>query len=163
MSTKLFAKTLAAAGVIHNREVSEFLIDVYLEALKGYDISDCTQALNRLIKTSKFMPKPADILEALEGDTHAQALTAWPEVERLARNSSEAESNDPITQSVVLEMGGWSRFGRAQYSEYPFLQREFIDRYKTYKTSPALLEKATQAQIGTRTNKTLKLADIGNE
>ena len=163
MSTKLFAKTLAAAGVIHNREVSEFLIDVYLEALKGYDMGECTQALNRLIKTSKFMPKPADILEALEGDSNGQALTAWPEVERLARNSAEAVSRDPITESVVLEMGGWGRFGRAKYSEYPFLQREFIDRYKTYKTSPALLEKATQAQIGTRTNQTLKIADIGRE
>jgi hypothetical protein len=163
MSTKLFAKTLAAAGVIHNREVSEFLIDVYIEALKGYDISDCTKALSRLIKTSKFMPKPADIIEVLEGDTHGQALTAWPEVERLARNSSEAVSRDPITESVVLEMGGWSRFGRAQYSEYPFLQREFIDRYKTYKTSPTLLEKVKREQIGTRTNKPLKFEAIGRE
>jgi hypothetical protein len=154
-----FVSKLMAAGVIFNREIDRVVSDVYIEALKGRDMAECAQALGRLITTSKFMPKPADILEALEGDTHAQALVAWPEVERLARDSSNAASSDPITQAVIQEMGGWKRFGQAKYAEYPFLQREFLDRYKTFKTSPQLLEKANQ-QIGVRTNKTLKIAEL---
>jgi hypothetical protein len=154
-----FSEVLMAAGLVFNKEISETLVRVYLKALQPHSPASCTQALERLITTSKFMPRPADIIEALEGDTHAQALVAWPEVERLARDSSNAASSDPITQAVIQEMGGWKRFGQAKYAEYPFLQREFLDRYKTFKTSPQLLEKANQ-QIGVRTNKTLKIADL---
>ena len=155
---KEFAKTLVAAGLIHNREIDSIVIDIYIESLKGYDIGGCTQALKRLMSTSKFMPKPADIIEILEGDVHGKALSAWPEVMLLARNSAEARSANEITQSVVLDMGGWKRFGHAQYSEHPFLQREFVDRYETYSKTPTLLEKAKRAQLGTRTNKTMRIS-----
>lgn len=157
-----FAEVLLAAGLVFNKDVGEALVKIYLKALEPHSPVECAAALERLIKTSKFMPKPGDILELLEGDTHGQALAAWPEVERLATNSAEAMSQNPVTETVVREMGGWVRFGKAEYREYPFLQREFLERYQTYQQTPKLLEQARQAQLGERTNETLRIGDIGH-
>ena len=142
-----FAEVLLAAGAVHNRTVDEFLVRVYLRALEPHDIGLCADVVAELIRSHKFFPKPADIIERLEGAAHSRALAAWPEVERLAGNYRNAKSDDVLTESVVAQMGGWQRFGMAESREWPFLQKEFVDRYETFSTTPGLLEVAERGLI----------------
>jgi hypothetical protein len=157
---KQFAEALIATGELYDKDISVALAEIFFIDLKEYSINQVIDALGEHRKDPKrgqFFPKPADLIDKLTIDTHALALAAWPEVERLAANSAAAVSDDPVTEVVVSEMGGWSRFGKAQYREYPFLQREFIERYETYTTTPRLLEQASKSI--TRVNKPVR---IGN-
>ena len=140
-----FGEVLLAAGMVFNKDIPATLVKIYLRALEPYTPLECAGALEQLISTSKFMPKPADIREALEGDARGQALESWREVERLMRNCVGARSEDDVTQAVVISMGGWRTFGMAQERELPFLKREYLERYENYKRSPALLTKAVEA------------------
>lgn len=141
--SKHFAETMLAAGVVFNRDVDELLIDVYMDTLAGYPLDDCASALRSLMKTSTFFPKPVEIISALQGSKKDQSLDAWPEVKKLASNSSEAKSDDPITEAVVSQMGGWTRLGRTPEKEWTWLEREFRERYERFTETPKLLENHT--------------------
>ena len=57
-------------------------------------------------------------------------MLAWPEMRRLVTNCRAAKSVDALTERVVADMGGWTRFGFTPERELPFLEREFIERYE---------------------------------
>lgn len=162
---RAFAQALIATGEVYDKEITQAKADIYFIDMTEFTVEQVIQAMaahRRDPDRGRFFPKPADLIAKIEGEVHGQALSAWPEVERLAANSSEAISQNPITEIVVREMGGWQRFGRAEYREYPFLQREFVERYETYRQTPKLLEQAKQAQLGVRSNKTLQIGEVGH-
>ena len=128
-----FAGALLATAEVYGREVSAGLAELYFRDLAAYPVEEVLDALTRHRRDpvrGQFFPKPADLIAQLTADNAAQALSAWSEVRTLAANCRAAHSGDPVTEQVVADMGGWMRFGFARERDWPFVQREFIERYE---------------------------------
>jgi len=148
----------SAAVVYHGKELPHTVIRLWWEALKSYDFAAVREGFNRHMQnpdTGQFMPKPADIVRMLGGTTQDTALLAWSKVDRTVRSIGTYESvvfDDPIIHAVLADMGGWIALGTKKETEWPFVAREFENRYRGYRTAgkissyPPVLAGITQAQ-----------------
>lgn len=134
-----FAKLLMALAELHNKKLSQQLLDIYWSALKNYEFGEVMQSLNHLIvdpDVGQFMPKPADIVRMIEGDSETRALVAWGKVTRAIREIGAWESvifDDTKIHAVISDMGGWIELCRKTTKELDFLLREFEKRYCSYR------------------------------
>lgn len=131
---------LALAGVysFYDRELSEFAIEVWSDALGDLDQQAVRAAFQRHLKdpdSGRFLPKPADILRQLHGDTRDQALIAWGDVLKRATEADywqEKTKVSDVALQAVYALGGWSAIGRADMSQNGFLQKQFVDLFQAY-------------------------------
>lgn len=128
------------AGVMgfYGKDVSQFALDVWWQALKNFDLAAITDAFNRHLvnpDNGQFAPKPADIVRLLQGSTQDVAMKAWSKVDKTVRLVGPYQSvvfDDPIIHAVIVAMGGWIALGAKTEDEWPFVQREFEARYRGY-------------------------------
>ena len=62
---------------VFGKEDKEKLMEFYCEELSKYDEETILARINYLIKTSKFFPKPADILEVVVPDLKTEMERDW--------------------------------------------------------------------------------------
>lgn len=136
-------QTLVGVHGFYDRELSEFAIRIWAEALDGMPIAAVDEAFARHLRdpeAGRWLPKPADILRQLRGDAEQAALIAWGEV--LAAARSGKATLDPVAREAVQSLGGMSVIQRADESQNGFLQRRFCDAFKAYRAraeAPPLL------------------------
>jgi hypothetical protein len=135
-----FSGMLGAVSELYNRGgLSDFALSIWWNALAQYDLAAVRQALDRHVKnpdTGQFMPKPADVIRMIAGNTKDSALMAWAKVDRAIRHIGTYQSvifDDALIHRVVQEMGGWVEIGSKEDKEWPFVQKEFETRYRGYK------------------------------
>lgn len=81
----------------------------------------------------QYMPKPADIIRYLEGNSETKALGAWSKVESAIRHVGIYENvtfDDPLIHVVINQMGGWSLLCSIKSENISFRANEFIKRYR---------------------------------
>lgn len=133
-----FAQILTGVHDFYSKDLSEFSMSVWWEALRPFDVSAVSQAFSRHIAntdTGQFPPKPADVLKMLGGRTQDRALMAWSKVDRAVRSVGNYESvafDDPVIHRVIHEMGGWIGLGQKTEDDWPFVAKEFENRYRGY-------------------------------
>ena len=133
-----FLNCLVGAAEIIGRDLSPQAIKLYWEILKKYDISDVEQGFMTHASnpdTGQFMPKPADIIKAIDGSGESRSMQAWVKVDKAIREVGPYETvvfDDPIIHKVLSDMGGWISFGTVTEDEYPFKANEFNKRYLGY-------------------------------
>lgn len=114
------------------------LLRTYFEALKRFSLDDIRQGLSRHIgdpDQGQFMPKPADIIRNIDGNTQTQAELAWTKVDQAIRRVGPWQTvvfDDPIIHAVIADMGGWVHLCNVKTEEYPFRHNEFSKRYRGY-------------------------------
>lgn len=136
------------AGVMsfYGKGVSGFALDVWWTALKGYDLSAVVDAFNRHLANpdvGQFAPKPADIIRMLQGSTQDSALRAWAKVDQAVRQIGPYEDvvfDDPVIHRVIHDMGGWIGLGAKTSDEWPFVAKEFENRYRGFKVKSEIPE-----------------------
>jgi len=126
---------MALAGIysFYDRELSEFAAEVWAESLRGFDPVAVRAAFQRHLRDperGQFLPKPTDIIRHLAGDPNDRALVAWGQVIGSFRGGSRPE--DPIVTEAIDAMGGWSAIGQSRESENGWLQKRFVELYRTY-------------------------------
>jgi hypothetical protein len=120
------------------KEVSDFALDVWWNALRAYDLPAVIDSFNRHLMnpdTGQWLPKPADIVKMFGGRTQDRALQAWSKVDRAVRVVGPYESvvfDDPLVHRVLHEMGGWIGLSQKTEDEWPFVAKEFENRYRAY-------------------------------
>lgn len=127
-------QTLAATYAYYERELSEFVLQVWIEDIGEYPIDDVCAAFARHRRDpqrGQWPPKSADILRLMNGDIDDHALVAWGEVIAAAR--SGGKRFDGPTQEAIDSMGGMGRLRLATEAENGFLQRQFVAAYKAYR------------------------------
>lgn len=133
-----FREGIAGVYAFYVKDVSQFAADVWWNAMRQFDLPAVTQAFNRHLMnpdTGQFLPKPADIVRMLGGRTQDRALMAWAKVDKAVRQVGTYESvafDDPIIHRVLHEMGGWVALGQKDEKEWPFVAKEFENRYRSY-------------------------------
>ncbi len=139
-----FAELITATGELYRLNISPALLELYWSALKNFDITDIKQAFNAHAldpDAGQFMPKPADVVRALEGSKDTQAMRAWSKADRAIRSIGPWQSvvfDDPIIHAVIADMGGWITLCNVSGDEYPFKANEFAKRYQGYVMRPPM-------------------------
>lgn len=134
-----FAKTLLAVADYYGKELSTGVVDLYWQGLREYDLPSVQKALwahARNPDTGQFMPKIADIAKVMQGRTGDQAAIAWSKVDQAVRRIGTYQDvvfDDATIHRVIADMGGWVMFGTKTESDWPFLAREFENRYRGYR------------------------------
>ena len=140
--TAKFGAVLADVYALYGKECPEGVRRIWWEALKHYELADVTSALSRHVRNGdggQFIPKPADVVRAIEGSGDSRALQAWTKVERAVRDIGPWESavfDDARIHAVLTDMGGWMGFGQITDDEWPFKRNEFMKRYQGYLINP---------------------------
>lgn len=136
---KEFAKTLLAVADYYGKELSTGVVDLYWQGLREYDLAAVQKALwthARNPDTGQWMPKIADIAKVMQGRTADQAALAWSKVNQAVRRVgtyADVVFDDPVIHRVLADMGGWVQLGVKDESEWPFVAKEFENRYRGYR------------------------------
>lgn len=132
---------LGLVGVysFYDKEINDFALDLWWNALKQYDLAAITQAFGRHVvntESGKWLPKPADIIRMLQGSTQDAALIAWAKVDKAVRHKGcyvDVVFDDPLIHRVLHDMGGWISLGQKNEDEWPFVAKEFENRYRGFR------------------------------
>jgi hypothetical protein len=130
------------AGVMgfYGKSISRFALDVWWTALKSYELPAVIDAFNRHLANpdaGQFAPKPADIIRMLQGSTQDSALRAWAKVDRAVRSIGtycDVVFDDALIHRVIQDMGGWIGLGTKTEAEWPFVAKEFENRYRGFRS-----------------------------
>lgn len=137
-----FRALLAGVFGFYGKDLSEFALSVWWEAMRPFDFVAVRDALNRHAvnpDNGQFLPKPADVVRLLRGSTLDSALVAWAKVDKAVRQIGSYASvtfDDPIIHRVIADMGGWVSVCSGTEDEWPFKAKEFENRYRGYVNRP---------------------------
>lgn len=126
------------------KDLTPFVINLWWEAFKGYDLAAVTAAFSRHAldpDRGQYLPKPADVVRLFEGTTLDSAQQAWTKVHEAVQRIGTYESvcfDDPIINQVIEDMGGWIGYGMVKLDDVPFRAKEFCERYRAYKSRGTL-------------------------
>lgn len=133
-----FSNMLEAVSEYHGKKLTPGVIAIYWQGLRDLDLAAVRHALNAHVQnpdSGQFMPKIADIRRMLGGTTQDSALRAWVKVDRAVRGVGTYASvafDDALIHRVLHDMGGWVGLGTKTEDEWPFVSREFENRYRGY-------------------------------
>lgn len=133
-----FAKLIAGIGEIYRWEFSPTAIEIYWRILEPFSLEDVRAAIYRHMQNpdvGKFLPKPADIIMAIEGSSQNQALSAWSKTTygiRVVGGYASVAFDDALIHVVVKDMSNWIKLCDAEEKQMPFIGKEFQDRYRGY-------------------------------
>jgi len=134
-----FGKLLMAIGELYNKQVSASLVKIYWRVLETFVWEDVVNAFQAHVQdpdSGQFLPKPADIIRVIKGNSHSQGLQAWTKVDQAIRCVGPYQSvvfDDAIIHAVLQEMGGWIRICSVGEDELPFVAKEFQTRFNAYR------------------------------
>lgn len=133
-----FADLLAGVMDLYGKPISEFATQVWWEAMRPYDLPAVRLAFSRHVQnpdSGQFAPKPADVIRMLGGTTQDSALRAWAKVDKGVRHVGPYASvafDDALIHRVLHDMGGWVGLSAKAEDEWPFVAKEFENRYRGY-------------------------------
>ena len=157
------------------KPLSEGAKVLYWQGLVNYDLSAIKLALFRHLRNpdvGQFMPKISDVVRMLQGSTLDSALAAWAKVDQAVRHVGTYDSvvfDDAIIHKVLQDMGGWIGLSQKTDSDWPFVAKEFENRYRGFKARgealvyPRVLIGAYEASNGHKGHKAAPPILIGNK
>jgi hypothetical protein len=133
-----FAEMIVGVGEVYGKSLTPIVIDVYWSVLKAFKFEEVKKAIYLHLENpdvGRYLPKPADIIMAVEGSSQNQALRAWTKVvsasQRIGVYTSVA-FDDALIHAVIEDMGGWRIFCAVETEQLPFVGKEFQERYRGY-------------------------------
>lgn len=134
-----FDMLLEAVYAFYGKDLSEFTVSVWWNAMRPFDLHAVKDAFGRHAAnpdTGRFLPFPADILALLGGGRSIDvAQAAWSKVNHALRSVGPYQSvafDDALIHRVLQDMGGWIALGYKSEHEWPFVAREFCERLRGY-------------------------------
>ncbi|OWT68072.1 MULTISPECIES: DUF6475 domain-containing protein [unclassified Achromobacter] len=133
-----FSALISDVFAFYRQDASQFAMNVWWQAMQPFDLAAVAEALNRHCvnpDSGQFMPKPADVVKMLRGSSQDSALVAWSKVDKAMRQVGPYQTvafDDPVIHRVLEEMGGWIQLGDKTERDWPFIAKEFENRYRGY-------------------------------
>ncbi len=141
---KRFAELMAGLAQTFVTDISTQDLENYWRFLRAYPIASIEKAILAYCVSPeghKFMPKPGEIVAALNGKNSEKSLLAWTKVIKAIRKVGASKTvifDDSIIHSVIDDMGGWIRLCGLQERELIFQQREFERLYQCHVNHPRM-------------------------
>ena len=131
-----FLNLMMTLGEIHNRQISDSLMEIYWITLEKFDDPECENVFHKLIYELKFFPKPADFVEQLVGAESDKAMEAWLKVVEAIRRYGNYQSvsfDDRVIHSCIEAMGGWPKLCEVLEDDLKWREKEFLRLYPIMK------------------------------
>jgi len=141
-----FVKLLVGLAEYYGKPISETVIGIYWAGLRLHALAAIRDAMNRHARhpdTGQWMPKIADLERLIGGSTQDAAFLAWSQVERAVKHVGpwrDVVFDDSLIHRVLYDMGGWIVLGEKTEKDWPFIEREFVTRYRGYSNRGGKLE-----------------------
>lgn len=135
LNEERFFAVMTGLGELYNKKISEFILALYYDIFKDYTIEQFENAVKRCLKDKVYntIPKPAEIIEYLEGTKDDKALTGWLQVQEAIQKGgswASVEFAEPIISNCVNELGGWLWLCQQPKDQTPFIEKRFMDLYR---------------------------------
>ncbi len=133
-----FVNLMSSVAELYRETLSLNRLEIYWRCLQKYSLESIRKTLDAHAvhpNQGQFMPKPADIIRLLEGNDANQSLLAWNKATDAMKSIGSYNSiifDDSLIHRILLDMGGWIKFGENLEKELPFVEREFERRYRFY-------------------------------
>lgn len=134
-----FLNIMNRSAIIYEREFSQAFVDAYWLLLKQYDLNEFTKAMNIICRTSKFWPRPAEIIETIKkitgegGSIEAVAEQQWRVVVDAIRQNGinrQPKFDDPITNYLIQRQFSWPYLCEMQQKNENWEQKRFCQAYE---------------------------------
>lgn len=135
-----FRQILKRTMAVYDKTLSNEMADVWFDALADVSVEAFAHALTAHVRnpdTGQFPPKPADVIKAITGGIDAVCQLAWTKVAGAVGSVGPWQSvafDDPLIHRVIDDMGGWPAMCGHGEKEWPFTQKEFMQRYRAIQT-----------------------------
>jgi hypothetical protein len=122
----------------YKQEASPFALQVWVNAMQPFEWEQVNRAFSaHLVNTEsgQFMPKPADIIKALQGTQTDRAGLAWAKAYEAAASVgayADVVFDDPAIHCAIEDMGGWPKFCRTETKDLSYAMHRFCEQYKAY-------------------------------
>lgn len=139
---KRFLELITGLAHTFGMEVSVKDIENYWLFCRSYPLAAFEKAVIHYCASPeghRFMPKPGELIAAIEGNAAQQAQQAWSKVLNAVRRmggNATVIFDDALIHAVINDMGGWVRLCEMYQREESFKQREFESRYVNYRRHP---------------------------
>lgn len=141
-----FRHVMAAAYTLYGKELTAQALTIWFEALKNYELASIRVALTAHVRNpdnGQFLPRPADVVRAIEGGSDDAALIAWAKVDRALRTVGTYASvvfDDPLIHHAIEALGGWVKLGTLTEDDWKFQRQPFVTLYRGARQRPGGVE-----------------------
>jgi len=134
------AKLLTMTAALYDKELNEMLLELFYNALDGFELERIKAAFTQHVKRSRFFPKPADIIEIMRGtgdDLESRAIQqanlVWCSIASVGHGATVL-FKDPVTNAVVEQcFGGWCQLaGESKERELKWFLKDFEKYFRVY-------------------------------
>lgn len=136
-----FATLMLGLGETYGEPVSAARMEIYFAALADLELDAIREAATAHVRSSKFFPRPSELLEAVEGPAAERAELAWMAMLSLVRRygwpgidgkGTPPPFPDEATRAAAMTMyGGWGALCAKLPGEGP----ELLGAAKLFKSS----------------------------
>jgi hypothetical protein len=124
-----FHAVMHGMAKVYEREIDQLLLDAYWLALRDWTFPEFEQAAGQLMRSSRFMPRPADF-NALRQAARPTVGEAWARV--LAHASGgyrDGSGLDPVIDRAVKTLGGYRAIAMTQTDQLHWVEKRFAQHY----------------------------------
>lgn len=124
---------------LHNFKLSELKVELYFKILQRFHPQDVVRAIELAIETTKFFPKPAELVELIMGTATDRAAIAWNIFLGVIRRLSPSDSvvfEDTRFSAIVDFFGGWDEVHKWKTEDLTWRRQEFIKLYASFRQPP---------------------------
>jgi len=116
---------------VYEREIDGALLDAYWLALRDWSLADFEDAAAQLMRTSKFMPRPADFNDLRKAGRPTPG-EAWARALENVRSGGYRYGRgvDPLIDRAVAAIGGYGVIGMTDEDKLGYLERRFAEAYR---------------------------------
>lgn len=141
-----FKKLILILAEEFEKDLSDERIMLWWESLKFFNYDDVAAATMHCLRTCKFMPRLADVLEILENKNtqHISPAEAWSDLLVSLRKSSAGDNE--LTKEAVRQMGGARHLAMLDMSVLAMKRKEFYEIYNSL-LKKNKIEKLSQSLI----------------
>lgn len=132
---KQFLVLMCTLYEIYDKEGSATKTEIYFNVLKEYPIEKVKTGITIILKNRVYssFPKPADIIEAIEGKKEYIETIAFEQY-TAARNidvsmNQNVKFDDILIHATISTMGGWSTFRTIETKMLHWQEIEFVKAY----------------------------------
>lgn len=106
---------------LYDKKISPAVHQIWFNSLKDLELVPVLEAMNHLVCTSKYMPKPSEVRDLVCGDAASASETAWIAWREAAAKVGGYSSlliEDPVLAETLTAMfGSWVKACAAEFSE----------------------------------------------
>jgi len=158
LNKEKFVDLIAKVSEVFGKDLSQEAIRIYYEVLKEYSYDQIERAFYLILQTHIYntFPKPAEIIEAIEGKQTERSLAAWQTVIDTVRKVGHWDSvsfDDRVIHNCIEALGDWEWLCGQTKDELKFVQKEFERLYTMFSKHP---REAKERLIGFNERKNLQ-------